>query len=243
MDYKIAICDDSAADQKYIMKLTEHWAEKMQHTIQTDPFPSAESFLFHYAGHKDYDILLLDIEMGGMDGVSLAKKLRQDNEKIQIIFITGFPDFIAEGYEVSALHYLIKPVEEDTLAKTLDRAAANLKKADRALVFSANGETFRINVGEILYVEALAHFCRIKMPEEVFEIRQKFSELEKKLGEGFIRTHRSYLVRISCIKRISKIEIILDSGDRIPLSRSNYQAVNQAFIRYFRGEYCENNFS
>lgn len=236
MDYKIAICDDSTADQDYIMKLAHLWAKKMQHTIHTDVFPSAESFLFHYAGHKDYDILLLDIEMGGMDGVSLAKKLRQDNEKIQIIFITGFPDFISEGYEVSALHYLIKPIGEDALAKTLDRAAANLKKAGRALVFSVNGETFRVNTGEILYVEALAHFCRFNMTEGAFEVRQNFSELEKTLGEGFIRVHRSYLVQISCIKRISKTEVTLDNGDRIPLSRSNYQAVNQAFIRYFKGE-------
>ena len=123
MHYKIAVCDDSAADQSYMEKLAHFWAADMQHTIQVHVYASAESFLFHYAQQKDYDILLLDIEMGLMDGVALAKKLRQENERIQIIFITGFPDFIAEGYEVSAVHYLIKPVSKETLAKALDKAA------------------------------------------------------------------------------------------------------------------------
>lgn len=237
MDYKIAVCDDSAEDQNYIMDLARQWAGTKQYTIQADAFLSAESFLFHYAEHKDYDILLLDIEMGDMDGVSLAKRLRKDNEKIQIIFVTGFPDFMAEGYEVSALHYLLKPVEAEKLAGTLDRAVSNLKKADRSVVFSVNGEAFRVDAGEILYVEALAHFCRINTTKGAFEVRQNFSELEKKLGEGFIRTHRSYLVRISGIRRIAKSDITLDSGEKVPLSRSNYQAVNQAFIRYFKGEW------
>ena len=83
-------------------------------------------FCLHYAEHKDYDILLLDIEMEGMDGISLAKKLRQENDQVQIVFVTGFPDFMAQGYEVSALHYLLKPLEEEALCRVLDRAAANL---------------------------------------------------------------------------------------------------------------------
>ena len=73
-------------------------------------FPSAESFLFDYAEQKNYDFLLLDIEMPSMNGVELAQKIRQENNAVQIIFITGYSDFMAEGYEVSALHYLMKPV-------------------------------------------------------------------------------------------------------------------------------------
>lgn len=74
---------------------------------------SAEKFLFHYADDKAWDILLLDIEMGAMDGVTMAKRVRQDNEAVQIVFITGYSDYIAEGYEVAALHYLMKPVNKD----------------------------------------------------------------------------------------------------------------------------------
>lgn len=236
MNYKIAICDDSAADQNFIKELTMRWGSKGRLALHIDTFPSAESFLFHYAEDKDYDILLLDIEMNGMDGISLAKKLRQDNDKIQILFVTGFPDFMAQGYEVAALHYLLKPLEEESFYRVLERAVSNLKKADRSLIFMVNGEAFRVDAGEILYAEALAHFCRISTLKGQFEVRQNFSELEKELGEGFIRTHRSYLVQIACIRRISRTEVILDNWEKVPLSRSNYQTVNQAFIRHFKGE-------
>lgn len=237
MNYKIAICDDSTADQNYIMDMTRCWAAEGRYVLHIDTFVSAESFLFHYAEHKDYDILLLDIEMEGMDGISLAKKLRQENDQVQIVFVTGFPDFMAQGYEVSALHYLLKPLEEETLCRVLDRAAANLKKADRSVIFTVDGEALRLDVREIMSAEALAHFCRINTLRGQFEVRQNFSELAEKLGEGFIRTHRSYLVQVACIRRISKTEVILDNWEKVPLSRSNYHAVNQAFIRHFEGEW------
>ena len=237
MNYKIAICDDSTADQNYIKDMTRCWAAEGRYVLHIDTFVSAESFLFHYAEHKDYDILLLDIEMEGMDGISLAKKLRQENDQVQIVFVTGFPDFMAQGYEVSALHYLLKPLEEETLCRVLDRAAANLKKADRSVIFTVDGEALRLDVREIMSAEALAHFCRINTLRGQFEVRQNFSELAEKLGEGFIRTHRSYLVQVACIRRISKTEVILDNWEKVPLSRSNYHAVNQAFIRHFEGEW------
>ena len=128
MNYKIAICDDSDADRQYVFDMVKAWAEASGHTVQVDFFPSAESFLFRYEEENDYDILLLDIEMGGMDGVSMAKQLRKNNDTLQIIFITGYSDYISEGYEVAALHYLIKPVKEEKLRSVLDRAAQKLSK-------------------------------------------------------------------------------------------------------------------
>ena len=89
MKYKIAVCDDSDADRGYVLSMVRGWAACAGHAVQIDDFPSAESFLFRYAEESDYDILLLDIEMGAMDGVTMAKELRKDNDTVQIIFITG----------------------------------------------------------------------------------------------------------------------------------------------------------
>ena len=133
MKYKVAICDDSDADRRYIMNMVRSWASAAAHEVQIDGFPSAESFLFRYAGESDYDILLLDIEMGAMDGVTMAKELRKSNDTVQIIFITGYSDYISEGYEVAALHYLMKPVKEEKLCLVLDRAAEKLAKNERIL--------------------------------------------------------------------------------------------------------------
>ena len=130
MKYKIAICDDSEADRQYIGNMVERWASSAGHVVQIDSFPSAENFLFHYAEECDYDILLLDVEMGEMDGVTMAKKLRQSNDTVQIIFITGYSDYISEGYEVAALHYLMKPLKSEKLFEVLVTAEEMMRAED-----------------------------------------------------------------------------------------------------------------
>lgn len=131
--YKIAICDDLATDRNYLSSLCEIWGRHNCYRIQISEFTSAENFLFHYAEKKDFDILLLDIEMGAMDGVTMARKLRQDNHTVQIIFITGYADYISDGYEVDALHYLMKPLQEEKFFTVLDRAVTKLIKNEKVL--------------------------------------------------------------------------------------------------------------
>ena len=112
---RIAVIDDRPADRETIAALVSRWAKDRAEAAVSVPFPSAEAFLFAYSEDRDFDILLLDIEMGTINGVELAKTVRMENDAVQMIFVTGFPDFIAEGYEVSAVHYLIKPVDRDEL--------------------------------------------------------------------------------------------------------------------------------
>lgn len=111
-----------------------------QIAIGAECFLSAESFLFHYAEDKTYDILLLDIEMGKMDGVTMAREIRRDNQTVQIVFITGYSDYISEGYEVAALHYLMKPVNEQKLYAVLDRACEKFIQNERCLNLTLSGE-------------------------------------------------------------------------------------------------------
>ena len=123
MDYHIAVCDDCAADADFAADCAAQWAQRLGYTAEILRFPSAEAFLFQYAEDKRCDILLLDVEMPGLNGVELAKRIRQKNKALQIVFITGYTDYIAEGYDVSALHYLVKPVSREKLFTVLDRAA------------------------------------------------------------------------------------------------------------------------
>ena len=128
MSLHIGICDDEQVEIQYLQKIVLDWAHTGHHNISINLFPSSEAFLFNHENDKNFDILLLDIQMGDMDGVELAKLLRNSDKLVQIIFITGFPDFIAEGYEVSALHYLMKPVKEEKLFEVLDKAVSRLQK-------------------------------------------------------------------------------------------------------------------
>lgn len=236
MAYRVAIVDDSTTDAEFVQGILNYYAELRQANIQAEVFPSAEAFLFRYAEDKDWDILLLDIEMGAMDGVTLAKKIRLGNDSVQIVFITGFADYISEGYEVSALHYLMKPVNENKLFAVLDRAAAAMQKAERVILLTVGGEMLRLPISQVQYVEAFSHTVAIITGTDTIQVKMPISEVEKLLGEEFIRCHRSYLVGLKHIARLSKTEVILDSGKTLPLSRGAAPLVHKAFISYYTGE-------
>lgn len=229
MNYKIAICDDSDADRQYVFDFVTKWAEDAGHTVQAALFSSAEDFLFHYAEKNDYDILLLDIEMGNMDGVTMAKKLRRDNDTVQIIFITGYSDYISEGYEVAALHYLMKPVKQEKLCSVLDRAAEKLSKNEKILNFEVGGEMVRIPIYQIRYSDVFGNYVTIHASDD-FTVKMTLSELEKELDDRFYRASRSVVVNLTQISRVTKTEIKLNDGVSIPLPRGAYDGVNRAII-------------
>ncbi len=233
MTYKIAICDDSAKDTQYVADIVNRWGYENSAALSIKRFSSAEAFLFNYEDEKDFDILLLDIEMNRINGIDLAKQIRAVDSTVQIIFITGYPDFISEGYDVSALHYLMKPVKEDKLFSVLNRATQNINKADVHILIQSGGEQIKLSVKKIKYVEAASHMLRICAEDKVYETRMTIAEAEKNLSDGFIRCHRSYLVNIRHISQISKTDVILDGGEMVPLARSAYKDVNQAFIKYY----------
>ena len=227
--YKIAICDDLESDRDYLKDLLNKWAINNSHLLNIDTFSSAESFLFHYEETKDYDILLLDIEMGLMDGVSMAKKIRQDNDAVQIIFITGYSDYIAEGYEVNALHYLIKPVKEEKLFSVLERAIEKVNKNDVVLnMDSANGMV-RVPIYQIRFAEVFGNYVTIHAYDDVV-VKMTLNELEKILDERFYRVGRSVIVNLNEVSRVTRTEIKLLDGTSIHLPRGAYDGVNRAII-------------
>ena len=229
MLYKTAVCDDSAADRNYMESLVRRWAAARGHTLRLSSFSCAESFLFSYAGEKDFDILLLDIEMEGMDGVSLAKKLRKDNETVQIIFITGYSDYIAEGYEVSALHYLMKPVKEEKLFSVLDRAADKLRTNEKVLTLEAGGEMVRIPLCQIRYIDVHQNYATIHAAKDV-TVKRTLGELDSELDERFFRVGRSAVVNLTRVARVAKTELYLTDGTSIPLPRGAADKVARAII-------------
>lgn len=229
MKYKIAICDDSDIDRQYVLNMVKRWATEKNHVVHTDTFTSAENFMFHYAEESNYDILLLDIEMGAMDGVTMAKKLRKNNDTVQIVFITGYSDYISEGYEVAALHYLMKPVKEQKLLSVLDRAAEKLSKNEKVLNFEIGGEMVRVPIYQIRYADVFGNYVTIHAATDV-TIKMTLSELEKALDERFYRVGRSAIINLTQISRVTKHDVYLSDGTMLPLPRGAYEPLNRAII-------------
>ncbi|WP_303917076.1 LytTR family DNA-binding domain-containing protein [Subdoligranulum variabile] len=230
MNCTVAICDDAAADRDYLQTLVKRWAADRGHRVELTFYPSAESFLFRYAEDKDVQILLLDIEMGPMDGVSLARTLRKENDAMQIVFITGYSDYIADGYEVEALHYLMKPVKEEKLFAVLDRAVEKLHSNQRTLLLELPGEVVRLPVYQIRSAEVQGNYVTIHAKTDC-TVKMTLSELEAQLDDNFFRLGRSALVNLGCVARVSKTAVTLNDGTVLPLPRGAYERINRAIIQ------------
>lgn len=229
MSYHIAICDDNPADIQYLSDLLKQWEKRSGTLLHTDTFPSAEAFLFFYEEQKDYDILLLDIEMTGIDGVTLARTIRRDNEAVQIVFITGYSDYIAEGYDVAALHYLMKPIKEEKLFQVLDRALEKLRRNEKTLTLELSGEVLRIPLYEILYFEVYKNYVTIHGKTD-YKVKKTLGDFQPLLDERFFRVGRSYILNLTKVERITKTEVTLIDGSGIPLPKSVYEPLNRAVI-------------
>lgn len=233
MKLTIAICDDDSNQRRYLAELTAAWAKSRQHAPAFCLYDSAEAFLFAYDADKNVDLLLLDIQMKDMNGVELARRLRMENRQIQIIFITGFADYMAEGFEVAALHYLLKPVDPAKLTAVLDRAAELLSRPPRSVLLETEDGTRRVAIDEIRVVEAQGHLTLISAECGRFAVKASIGELEKLLGDGFFRCQRSFLIGLAFVQKVTRKAVFMTDGTEIPLSRGLYEEINRAIIRYF----------
>ncbi len=241
MTWNIAICEDNFAQQKNLTRMLKKWEETSRHTFQIHTFCDCESFWFAWSGQMNFDILLLDIDLGQnkMTGMDLARQIRKKDSKLTIIFITGLLEHISEGYDVQALHYLIKPMEEKKLFEILERATAVSKSKQEYLLLEDESGVQLIPQQQILYAEAFSHNITLyyKKNDQIIcqSFRMSMTELEEKLSiSAFFRCHRSYLVHLNHIQKLNKGEILLDCDAAIPVSRSKEKKLYEVFLNYHR---------
>lgn len=231
MAIHIAICDDQQRDSEYLSSLVKEWAEERGISVNMEQFSSAEAFLFHYSERRDWDLLLLDIEMGALDGVSMAKTVRRENEAVQIVFITGYSDYIAEGYEVAALHYLMKPVKPEKLFAVLDRAAEKLRRNEGFLTVQTTEETVRLPFYTIRYLDVQKNYVTVHAKAD-YTVKRTLSEMEAELDRRFFRIGRAAIVNLDQVQRVTKAEVHLSDGTVLPLPRGAYELLNRAIIAH-----------
>lgn len=231
MKLKIAICDDEQNQIEYIASLVSSWSACEGHICEIRTFASAEAFLFEYEDDKAYDIHLLDIEMKNITGIELAKRIRNDKNCAEIVFITSHFEFVCEGYEVDALHYLIKPISADKLTQVLTKAAEKLSIEPPSVVITCEGETVKLYELDILYVESFPHYIVIHTNDKDYKIKENISIFEEKLSDDFYRINRSYIASLKHITRISRTSVNIGKTE-LPLSRGKYDDINRAFIEH-----------
>ncbi len=235
---KIAVVEDERAHALLLESYIREWAAQKHTDSAVQKYENAEAFLFAWEEEKDFSAVFLDIQMRGMDGVALAHRIRQDSGSVGIVFATGMDEFVQEGYEVSAIHYLLKPLAKEKVWRCLDRIFQGEKK-EGSLVWRTPKGVERAEAGRIWWVGAMGHDTLVGMEtaQGVAEktVYKSFGQLEKELSgdERFVKCHRCYLVNLAHVCRVEKTDVVMDGGEKIPLSRRMYQEMNRRFIDFF----------
>jgi len=235
---RIAYCEDESAQAKLVQTMISKWAQSRNTAAEVILFESAEEFLFKNEVYP-YDAVFLDIAMRQMNGVELAYAIRKKDKKLPIAFLTADKTFAIEGYEVHAVRYLLKPITMEKLYGLLDELLAESEAAadSPCITIEENGAVKRIAEDGICYIEVLGHYTQFHL-EDHTDIRIKESlaavtaDLHRK--ELFIKCHRSYVVNLLYVEKISRTECTLSDGSTLPVSRSAYQELNDRFIQYYR---------
>lgn len=232
---KLVICDDDLKQHEWIKTALESWSKARKEPIFSVTYTSAEALLFDKEGWSQCDGFILDIEMKAMNGMQLAKELRQMDRHVPILFLTGYEDYVFEGYEVGAVSYLRKPVKEEKFHRALDKLY-ELSEANREYIFIDNkGTCEKVYLSDVLYIESQKHNSVIKtLKGSVVSnqgINQYFEVLEDK---GFCMPHRSFIVNIKRIAKITKQGVFFEGGEEVPIARGKWAQVNQSYLDFHR---------
>ena len=226
--YKILLVDDNILNLKV--------AEKMLKKYDLD-VTSVKSGLecINYTKHRKYDLIFLDIHMKFQDGMTTAKKIRELDDSVIIVFITALAQYAIEGYKVNALDFILKPVVYEQLEGTLDKV---LKIADKyhkskEIIVADDGAKRKIDTEDIYYIEVVGHTIVIHSKAGVFETRGKtLKAIAEELNEfGFVQSVQSHLINLKFVDKI-KGDVVTVAGDDLFLSRSRKKDFIAAFAEY-----------
>ncbi len=239
-ELKIAICDDEKPIRDYI--------EKCVREVDPDALVSQYSDASDMVSASfDADILFLDIQMPGMDGMKAARILRTMGNKTILVFVTAVEEYVFQAFDVGAVQYIVKPFGRDKLVETIKKAVdlANERRGINTIMEnkngSENGRSFLIKSGgvnrtvaltDVTYAEVLEHRIILHMKDrKQIEYYGKMSDLEKVAGDDFFRVHRAYLINLSYVKSYdAKTATVL--GDEIPVARGKYQDLVKAYLSF-----------
>ncbi len=233
---KICYCEDEPAQANYLKEKINQWAKVRNVKCEVDVFLSAEELLFERAVFP-YDLMLFDISMKKMNGMELAKNIREKDKEVKIVFLTSDKSFVFDGYEVNALRYLMKPIDQKKLYDLLDYIEEISKKETVSyIILKADLENIRLAVDDVMYIEAEGHYVNIyQRDRSCLRVKEGFQQILQKFKEGggsFIACHRSYAVNLHNVNMISRTECKVGKEFILPVSRGLYMELNKAFIEY-----------
>ncbi len=233
---RIAVCDD----EKNIRELIGDKVVKQYPKAEIVFFSSGEELLL---SDKNIDILFLDIQMSGKNGMETARELRKKDKNVILIFVTAVEEYVFQAFDVGAFHYIVKPIDDAKFTDVLHRAvdernsqSSNTKakeSEERYLMINSGGAHIKVMLEDIVYAEVFNRKIVIHKLDDTIEYYGKMSDLESLAGDRFFRPHRAYLVNFKYVEKYDASTIYLEKGS-VLMAKQNYPEFVKKYMKYIQ---------
>lgn len=228
---KIAICDDERQIIEDYTKIINNYLHEKNIVCSVDSFADGKSFLQIY---NEYDLVFLDYDLPDINGMDIARNIRENDGRIIIVFLTAYGEHVYDSFEVDTFRYLIKPVSEEKIYETLDKFL-DIYNHNRKIAVPTNTATFYVNADEVIYIEAAKKHTKIKTTGNEYIANKAISVYQTEIANPqFFRTHRGYIVNMRYISTVEKNTITLTNGEIVLLSSKCRDEFNKSYMNYLK---------
>lgn len=235
MDLQIGICDDSSIDLDLMKKSLTKILDASGVSYRIHSYESGNELVKNISKVSSFDVLLLDIDMPGIDGIDVARRLADGSSLVNIIFITNHNELVFEAIHYRPFRFIRKEKLQEELEEAVLAVITKISEETLLYEFGAGRDNVKIRLLDVDYLESKGHYIQIHSGGEVTEIRGKISQYEEKLKNyGFIRIHLGYLVNVRKIYNISSKGVKLDNMELLPISRKNIEGIKETHANYVR---------
>lgn len=236
MGYIVFICDDNETDRKRTAELINTYGENNGVIFEIYMFSSGQELIDEVkAGHVP-DMIFLDINMEKLDGIETAKQIRMSLKDVAIVLVTAYINYSLEGYKVRAVRFLVKDELEDTIPECLDTVITDIKRNAEEMEFAFVEGRVSLKLKDLIYIETNAHVQFFHTKNKTYRIYKKLDDIERELSPyGFARVHKSFVVNLAYVTKISAYRLYLSTGVEIPVPRNRYNPVKNRYALYRGG--------
>lgn len=231
----VAICDDEIQEIKIISELISKHIEGLNITFKTTSFNDGED-LIDYMGYakENFDIIFLDIYMKTSHGIDIARKIRKFDKECKIIFITYSQECAIDSYDVGAIYYILKPINEEKFRNAIKMAIEGIEKENKQIFITNKTGSYRIFYKDIVYAESKARLVNVYLKsQEVITFYSKLEDFFQKLqDERFLKSHKSFIVNVDYISKIENNYIFIGNNTNIPISNANATEIKGKYFKY-----------
>ena len=230
---QIAVCSNEEYSRRCIKGQIERYSQKKGISCHVEFFQNEMEFCKDELQLYTFDVIFLDIDATGMNGIKTAYTIRKRNQKIDIVFISSITDYAPEGYRLNAVRYILKDNLNRMLPECIHALLERQQRKGSKMSFKFIDGKRRITLNELLYIESNAHKLCFERKGETLYMYGKISELADKLAlHDFVRTHQSFLVNLQYIDKIGRYSLALSNGMVLPVAKSRYRTVKECFLQY-----------